>query len=193
AKRRLALSFANGEKDGDVSYTQVEICTTRNSHERLTAKRPFLVADICYDVILVLPWITNWGASLPDARAGVVLQQHGRPAVYVPPLEGSKQRDGSGGGGVLKEAEPRLAPAKANFRRAQNAQKRNYDKRRRLEVLKAGDPVYVSARLLRPHGVGERKLGPRWVGPFTILKRVNDLAYTVDFPSSMRLHRTVNI
>ncbi|PHJ18630.1 hypothetical protein CSUI_007543, partial [Cystoisospora suis] len=52
------------------------------------------------------------------------------------------------------EAEARLASARINLQKAQAAQKRNYDRGRRHEVFEAGDLVFVSARLLRSHGVG---------------------------------------
>ncbi|PHJ26048.1 retrotransposon ty3-gypsy subclass [Cystoisospora suis] len=94
---------------------------------------------------------------------------------------------------ALQEAAARLEAARRNLIKAQEAQKRNYDRVHRHEVLQAGDLVMVSSRLLRGHGIREKKLSPRWEGPFTVLKRVNDLAYVVDFPPWMRLHRTVNI
>ncbi|PHJ23029.1 dna rna polymerases superfamily protein [Cystoisospora suis] len=94
---------------------------------------------------------------------------------------------------ALQKAAARLALAKDNLVKAQEAQKKNYDRTRKHEVLQAGDLVMVSTRLLRGHSTREKKLAPRWEGPFKVLKRVNDLAYVVDFPPSMRVHRTVNI
>ncbi|PHJ21428.1 retrotransposon nucleocapsid related [Cystoisospora suis] len=94
---------------------------------------------------------------------------------------------------LLEDAASRLASAKAHLKLAQAAQKRNYDGTHQHEVLQAGDLVFLSARLLRAQGAGDKKLGRRWFGQFTILKRVNDLAYVIDFPPGMRLHRKVNI
>lgn len=116
--------------------------------------------------------------------------------VYVtPPDEFPElpEDDESNRGDVLEEVARRLAAAKTNLLKAQAAQKRNYDRMHRGEVLQAGDLVFVSSRLLRLQGRGESKRGPRWIGPFPIIKRVSDLAYTVDFPPWMRLHRTINI
>ncbi|PHJ17295.1 retrotransposon nucleocapsid related, partial [Cystoisospora suis] len=83
--------------------------------------------------------------------------------------------------------------AKTCLTKAQQVQKRNFDRGRQHEIFGVGDLVFVSSRLLRQQEKGERKLGHKWFGPFSISKRISDVAYVVDFPPSMRLHRTVNI
>lgn len=63
------------------------------------------------------------------------------------------------------------------------------------EVLQAGDLVFLCTRLIPSYGVGERKPGPRWVGPLAVPRRFGGLAYAyvVDLSPSMRVHGTVNV
>lgn len=77
---------------------------------------------------------------------------------------------------------------------AQDQQKEQADKhgRRNMFKFKVGDLVLLNATDLPEHAVsnlGSRKLLPRFIGPFKILKCNGD-AYTIDIPTSMRLHPT---
>uniref|UniRef100_A0AAV1TLX1 Tf2-1-like SH3-like domain-containing protein n=1 Tax=Peronospora matthiolae TaxID=2874970 RepID=A0AAV1TLX1_9STRA len=61
-----------------------------------------------------------------------------------------------------------------------------------MSTLKKGDRVLLSTEGLRESAVtnlGASKLAPRSIGPFTVLKAIGD-AYTLDIPSSLRLHPT---
>lgn len=69
---------------------------------------------------------------------------------------------------------------------AHAALKRTHDRTHRQEMPQPGDLVslgYYGRRTRR-----ESKLGARWTGPIAIMKRITDLACTLDFPRSMRLH-----
>ncbi|GMF58226.1 unnamed protein product [Phytophthora fragariaefolia] len=58
-----------------------------------------------------------------------------------------------------------------------------------------GSLVLSATQNLAKHGVsdfGASKLGPRFIGPFTVLAKHGN-AYTLDIPSSMRLHPTFNV
>jgi hypothetical protein len=68
------------------------------------------------------------------------------------------------------------------LRTAQSRQKSYADTRRRQLEFKDGDHVYLKVSLIR----GMRrfkvkgKLSPRFIGPFTILKRVGEVAYQLE-------------
>ncbi|CAH0489286.1 unnamed protein product [Peronospora farinosa] len=77
---------------------------------------------------------------------------------------------------------------------AVDQQKENADKhgRKNMSKFEKGDRVLLSTEGLRDSAVtnlGASKLAPRFIGPFKVLKAIGD-AYTLDVPSSLRLHPT---
>lgn len=77
---------------------------------------------------------------------------------------------------------------------AQDLQKEHADRhgRKNKHVFKQGDRVLLSAAELPDYAVSNsesHKLLPRFIGPFKIVKCKGD-AYTLDIPTSMRLHPT---
>lgn len=81
------------------------------------------------------------------------------------------------------------------LKRAQEIQKRYADKRLREVTYEAGDRVLLDTSIvsLPPDcGLGKRKLRPKWIGPFVILKRKGN-AYQLDLPEGYRIHSTVNV
>ena len=82
------------------------------------------------------------------------------------------------------------------MRAAQSRQKSYYDKRRKDLEFAIGDHVFL--RVTPWTGVGRalksRKLTPRFIGPFEILKRVGPVAYQVALPPSLsNLHSVFHI
>ena len=77
---------------------------------------------------------------------------------------------------------------------SQDRQKEQADRRGRSNIssFNEGERVLLSTANLPEHAVsqlGSRKLLPRFIGPFKVLKKLGD-AYTLDIPSTMRLHPT---
>ena len=70
---------------------------------------------------------------------------------------------------------------------AQSRQKSNADVRRRPLEFEVGDHVFL--KVMPKRGVvrfgKRRKLSPRFIGPFEILKRVGTVAYRLALPPSM--------
>ena len=71
---------------------------------------------------------------------------------------------------------------------------RNYNKKHKDREFRVGDMVYLltkNIRIRRP----SRKLSEKYMGPFEVVKVVgkNRLAYTLDLPSTLRMHNTFNI
>ncbi len=67
--------------------------------------------------------------------------------------------------------------------RAQAAQKRYADKRRREVEFAVGDKVLLSTRNIRL-AVPSRKVADRYVGPFVIVERIGQVAYRLDLARS---------
>lgn len=88
-----------------------------------------------------------------------------------------------------------LAAARANLLRAQQAQARAMDRRRRDEQFVIGDQVLLSTNDLAFRLPGQaHKLLPPWVGPFRIIQVVNPNAYKLELPDRWKqLHPVFNI
>jgi hypothetical protein len=71
---------------------------------------------------------------------------------------------------------------------AQERQKRNADKSRKQNPnISVGDKVWLLRRNLKTHRPSD-KLDYCRLGPFCVSKQVNEVAYRLDLPSSMKIH-----
>ncbi|KAL3699316.1 hypothetical protein R1sor_017338 [Riccia sorocarpa] len=84
-----------------------------------------------------------------------------------------------------------VARAKTKLQIAQNRQKQYADLHRRHEEFEVGEKVWLSTTNLKL--IGCRKLNPRFVGPFTIKRRIGTVAYELDLPSTMRIHPVFHV
>ena len=82
--------------------------------------------------------------------------------------------------------------AKQNMKKAQERQKKYYDKKRVEIQFNVGDQVLLASRdipLKHAQVVNNNerpKLVPRWIGPFTIIEKVGSTSYRLDLPTSMK-------
>ena len=87
-----------------------------------------------------------------------------------------------------------LADAKKHLEAAQQRQKRHADNSRRLEQTYAvGDNVLLSTKNLTLKTPGTPKLLPRWVGPFKVLRNIDNVAYELELPASMKCHDVFHV
>ena len=64
--------------------------------------------------------------------------------------------------------------------------------KREFPMLEPGQKVWLSTKNLnldRP----TKKLSQKWIGPYTIQERLNDLNYKLELPSSMRIHNVFHV
>jgi len=72
--------------------------------------------------------------------------------------------------------------------------KKNADSHRRDLEFSAGDHVLLSSKHIKLKAVGTGKLLPKFLGPFTILKRIGTLAYQLDLLKDMpRVHPVFHV
>ena len=90
-----------------------------------------------------------------------------------------------------------LAAAKGHLQAAQQRQKRYADLHRRELSFAVGDEVLLSTTNIHLRHAGDttttKKLLPRWVGPFPVVKTVGSVAYKLTLPSSWKIHPVFHV
>ena len=76
---------------------------------------------------------------------------------------------------------------------AQQRQKAYADVHRRHVSYKVGERVLLNSRNLELKMPGTTKLFPKFVGPFKIVKIVNDVAYKLELPETMQVHDVFHV
>lgn len=80
--------------------------------------------------------------------------------------------------------------------RAQQRMKAQADKNRTERVFQVNDLVYLKLQPYIQQSVearGNQKLAFRFFGPYKILKRVGEVAYKLELPSSSQVHPVVHV
>ena len=85
-----------------------------------------------------------------------------------------------------------LTRAKHNLQLAKDRQKSYADAGRQELTFNVNDHVLLSTTNLQPK-TGKRKLYPRFLGPFKVTHCVNDVAYRLDLPSTMKIHPVFHV
>ena len=96
----------------------------------------------------------------------------------------------------IKRLQADLQRARANILAAQQRQARYRDPCRRDITFSVGDKVLLSTEHLKMTGVaGTRspKFTYKYIGPFTVKRKVNDNAYELDLPRQLQIHPVLNI
>ena len=89
-----------------------------------------------------------------------------------------------------------LTLAKDLIRRAQDTQRHYANLRRRDLTFSPGDQVLLDASHITidfQYNRPSKKLAARWIGPYTVVRRVGKVAYTLDLPSNMAIHPTFHV
>ena len=82
--------------------------------------------------------------------------------------------------------------AMQQLRMARDRYKSYADAHRKDIEFDVGDKVLLSTVNLNKHNLN-RKLYPKFVGPFPITAKVNDVAYRLDLPSNMPIHNVFHV
>lgn len=77
--------------------------------------------------------------------------------------------------------------------RTQEYNKKMYDRKKRGQLLlEPGNQVWLSTSNLRM-ACPSRKLGPRFMGPFSVKRKINDVAYELVLPNSLKIHPVFHV
>uniref|UniRef100_A0A4W5NN11 Integrase catalytic domain-containing protein n=1 Tax=Hucho hucho TaxID=62062 RepID=A0A4W5NN11_9TELE len=93
----------------------------------------------------------------------------------------------------FRRAEETWDAAHVHLQRAVVRQKASADRHRsEAPVFAPGDRVWLSTRNL-PLRLPCRKLGPRFVGPFKVLRRLNEVSYRLQLPPDYRINPSFHV
>jgi transposase InsO family protein len=95
--------------------------------------------------------------------------------------------------GVERRLQELWKRAKLCLEAAVSRQKAYADKHRASVSFAVGDRVLLATRYVQPRNVLGKKLLPRWMGPFAITEKVNDVAYRLDLPANLRWHNVFHV
>ena len=86
-----------------------------------------------------------------------------------------------------------ISEAKKHLLAAQQRQKSYADTKRRDVSYEVGSEVLLSTSNIKLKTPGARKLLPRWIGPFEIVKRIGVVAYRLKLPETMGIHNVFHV
>mmetsp|Transcript_21031 Transcript_21031/g.30578 ORF Transcript_21031/g.30578 Transcript_21031/m.30578 type:complete len:251 (-) Transcript_21031:17-769(-) len=84
-----------------------------------------------------------------------------------------------------------LVDARKSMALAQELYTEQANSRRHAKIFNVGDNVYLSTRNLSLEG--PTRFQPRWLGPFPVVEKHSDVAYTLQLPDEMRIHPTFHV
>lgn len=87
----------------------------------------------------------------------------------------------------------RLQTARACLKRAQDRQKTYADTKRAEVTFKVGDNVLLSTKNITLRAPGSKKLAPKYIGPFPVVAKINDVAYKLELPQGYRIHPVFHV
>jgi hypothetical protein len=86
-----------------------------------------------------------------------------------------------------------LTEAKLALAAAKDRQKLYADVRRRPLTLTPGQKVLLSSKNLKIKSPGSVKLLPKWVGPFEITHKINEVAFRLALPPGFKVHDVFHV
>jgi hypothetical protein len=86
-----------------------------------------------------------------------------------------------------------MQEAKKHLLAAQDRQKSYADTKRREISFDVGTQVLLSIFNIKLKMPEARKLLPKWIGHFKVLKRVGNVAYRLELPETLKIHDVLHI
>jgi hypothetical protein len=89
---------------------------------------------------------------------------------------------------ILKQCQDAIGIAQARMREI-------YNRSRPEQSFDVGDKVYLSTANIDPKHTGlpsSSKLGPKWIGPYVVTKKVHKHAYELNIPPGCKIHPVFN-
>jgi len=94
---------------------------------------------------------------------------------------------------LAKSFVSRLEEARALLEAAQQRASDYYNRNKKDVSYIPGQLVMLSTKNLRTLATGPRKLLPRWIGPYPVVRMVGKVAVELTLPEEMRIHNTFHV
>ena len=94
---------------------------------------------------------------------------------------------------VTGELQQRIQRATRCLQAAQQRQKAYADKSRRHVSYEPSDEVLLSTENVQRTGIGTPKFMPLWIGPFKIVRKVEETAYELELAAHMKMHDVFHV
>ena len=94
---------------------------------------------------------------------------------------------------LLEGLDRALTEAQNAVERAQQNQQRQANRHRSELEFEVGQEVWLSTANLRLKGKPSPKLSQRWIGPFTVKRKLSPLVYELDLPSTLLIHPVFHV
>lgn len=89
---------------------------------------------------------------------------------------------------LIRDWQSRLVDAKKYLAAAESRIRAMISQPQKTKEFGVGDQVLLSTKNLTFPGPVKKKLLPRWIGPFSIVKRVGEVAYRITLPEGYKIH-----
>ena len=99
-----------------------------------------------------------------------------------------------GANDFFKRIQQSIVDAKRNLEMAQQKQKYYADLKRRPETdIDVHSEVLLSTKNLYIKKGSTKKLLPRYIGPLTVIEKINEVAFKLDLPKKLRMHNVFHV
>jgi hypothetical protein len=163
------------------------------SWDRTLSSVEFAINNSIHASLLQTPFFLNFGRH-PHTPLMAELHKDTLPLLTQPEAAAlRKDKDKCLAAGQFTTAhQEALQFARTQVIKARDRYKSYADKHRIDVSYQVGDNVLLSTENLNKHSQS-KKLYPKYLGPFKVLKKVNDVAYKLDLPSHMTIHPVFHV
>jgi hypothetical protein len=149
----------------------------QSNWEQLLPCVEFAINNSYHESIKAVPFVLNYGKR-PRLPLDLLLKGN---------VETGESRSVTADS-IANRIHSAVKQAKACLEAAQQRQKAYADRNKSNLQADVGTEVMLSTKNIKLKMKGVPKLLPRWIGPFKVLKKINDVTFKLDLPPSLQIH-----